>query len=99
MYDGNPHAPTTAWLDSLAHPHGGYNEAEPGDEGTEIIERDGRRFEVTVRVIPRGEPPKGPIQSWVRANWHRFSVLEEVEVEEVTDRIIEAIKEAGDGDE
>lgn len=50
MYNGNPHAPTTAWLESIAGP-GGYEDAEVGDEDTETFPRDDGVFEVTVRKV------------------------------------------------
>lgn len=95
MHNGNPHPPSTSWLDSVAHPNGGYNEAEPGQQGTDIVERDGKRFEVTVRRMPEEEPPRKPILRWVKANRHRFVVPDGVTDEEIADEIVAAIKEAG----
>jgi len=54
MFNGNPHAPSTAWLESIAGA-GGYEDAEDGDEGTDVFRRDGDVYEVTVRKNPDDE--------------------------------------------
>lgn len=54
VFNGNPHAPSTAWLESIAGP-GGYEDAEDGDEGTDVFQRDGDVYEVTVRKNPDDE--------------------------------------------
>ena len=97
MHNGNPHSPSTSWLDSIAHPNGGYNEAEPGQQGAAVIDRGEKRFEITVRRLPQGEPPREPILEWVKENRHRFVVSDGVTDEEVADEIVAAIEEAGDG--
>lgn len=51
MFNGNPHAPSTAWLESIAGP-GGYEDADVGDEGTDTFDRgDDGTFEVTVKRV------------------------------------------------
>lgn len=55
MHRGNPHSPSTAWLHSTAHPAGGYNESEPGQEGTLKIYRGDSAFLVTVKNITEEE--------------------------------------------
>lgn len=50
MYNGNPHAPTDAWLHSIAGV-GGYEDSEPGDGGSDVFPRDGVTFRVTVENI------------------------------------------------
>lgn len=49
---GNPHAPTTTWLEAVACPGDAYDaDAEEGDKGTTTVTRDGKRFEVTVECV------------------------------------------------
>ena len=48
----NPHSPTKAWLDGVATGRNGYDhDAEGGDEGEQVVERDGTRYRVTVEAL------------------------------------------------
>lgn len=51
MFNGNPHAPSTSWLETIATDEA-YGDAAPGDEGTDTFDRgDDGIFEVTVRCV------------------------------------------------
>lgn len=48
----NPHSPTKPWLDGVATDQNGYDvEAEAGDEGEQVLERDGQKYRVTVEAL------------------------------------------------
>lgn len=52
----NPHSPTKPWLDGVATGRNGYShEAEAGDEGEQVVERDGAHYRVTVEALGEGD--------------------------------------------
>jgi hypothetical protein len=51
MYNGNPHAPTTAWLASIVDSHTAAADLAVGDTDTETFSRDGATFNVTVTKV------------------------------------------------
>jgi len=51
MFNGNPHAPSTSWLETIASGEA-YGDADVDDEGTDTFDRgDDGTFEVTVRRV------------------------------------------------
>jgi hypothetical protein len=54
MFNGNPHPPSTSWLNTVASGEA-YGEAEPGDDGRIVLERGGETFVVDVACVHEAE--------------------------------------------
>lgn len=74
MFNGNPHAPSTAWLNAIAGP-GGYEDAKDGASGTETFDRDGDTYVVRVLKNPSSDDDpitRLPLLPWCGDCWEQI---------------------------